>query len=144
MLDENFNFSDVPEDWTLCYVSECGRRDECMRYQVQLKAPRKLTQCPCVLPTVLKGKSCPHFMPIRLVQAAAGFKDIFREVKAVDLPMMRERIKQYLGGNGTYYLYRNGKKLLMPEQQAWIRRFFKRCGYDENVEFEEYRNVYLF
>ena len=31
---ESFNFSQVPYNWALCYISECGRKEECMRYQV--------------------------------------------------------------------------------------------------------------
>jgi hypothetical protein len=42
---------------------------------------------------------------------------------------MRAKIAEYLGGGGRYYRYRNGTKLLMPEQQQWIRNLFKRYGY---------------
>ena len=60
------------------------------------------------------------------------------------LALPDSRLTQYLGGNGTYYLYRNGKKWLTPRQQADIRAIFRRAGYKEEVVFGETRIDYDF
>jgi hypothetical protein len=57
---------------------------------------------------------------------------------------MRRRITNYLGGNGTYYLYRNGKKWLSPQQQEDIRNIFRNAGYTDEVVFEKTKETYDF
>jgi len=80
-MDKSFKFSQVPHNWALCYISECSRKEECMRYQVCKLAPVGMTRNNCVLPTVMNKKECPHFAPIQVVRAAVGFSRIFAEVK---------------------------------------------------------------
>jgi hypothetical protein len=48
----------------------------------------------------------------------------------------------YLGGNGTYYRYDHGERLLTPEQQDWIINLFKQYGYTDNLEFDGDKEVY--
>ena len=81
IVKESFDFNQVPYNWALCYISECSRKEECMRYQVCKLAPIGLTRNNCVLPTVMNKKECPHFTPIQVVRAAVGFSRIFAEVK---------------------------------------------------------------
>lgn len=134
----------MPFNWVLCYISECSRKEECMRYQVCLKAPDKVTRNICVLPTVMRRETCPYFHPIKIVRAAIGFRGIFHEVKERHHAAMRAEIAAYLGGGGTFYRYRNGNKPLMPEQQEWIRKLFRKYGYSEEVEFDDYEDLYRF
>jgi hypothetical protein len=143
-MENTFDFRQVPEWWALCFLAECPRIGECLRYQVGQVAPEKMTKGCCVMPSVLKQAKCPHFHPIVTVRAAVGFTHIFDEVKERHHADMRAKIAEYLGGGGTYYRYRNGTKLLMPEQQQWIRNLFKRYGYQEDIEFDNYRTVYRF
>ena len=37
-MDKDLNFSMVPHGWALCYLGECKRKEECMRYQMCLLA----------------------------------------------------------------------------------------------------------
>lgn len=143
-MDKTFDFNQVPYDWTLCYVERCSHKDECMRYQVCLIAPDSMTRNKCVLPTVLKKRECPHFMPIKKVRAAIGFQHIFDEIKAKHSHVMRMKLANYLGTGGSYYRYRNGENLLMPEQQEWIKKMFRDFGYTEEVVFDDYKDVYRF
>ena len=39
IVKESFDFNQVPYNWALCYISECCRKEECMRYQVCKLAP---------------------------------------------------------------------------------------------------------
>lgn len=137
-------YGDVPYGWALCYIKECTKKEECMRYQVCNIVPVGVTKNACVLPNVLRLSDCPHFHPIQVVRAAAGFRNIFSEVKEKHHASMRSEISHYLGSGGTFYRYRNGERLLMPEQQEWIKKLFLRYGYTEEVVFDEYKNVYRF
>ena len=141
-MDNDFQFKQVPHGWALCYVEACKHREECMRYQMCLKAPKGTTRANCVLPTVLLEADCPHFHPIRKIRMARGFRRLFDEVKAKHRTVMRAQLATYLGSGGTYYRYRNGENPLSPEQQAWIERLFRRYGYTEKVVFDQYEEVY--
>ena len=143
-MEKNFDYSQLPHNWPICYVADCPRKAECMRYQVFLNTSPGRTQYPCVLPTVLKKETCPHFHPIRKVQMAYGFRNIFTNVLARDIATMRSELAAYLGGGGTYYRYRNGKRPLTPTQQAWIQKMFRRYGYTEEVFFDNYKDIYQF
>lgn len=140
MIDKDFDFSKIPYTWAMCYLSECSRRDECLRYQVCMSAGFTLRQC--VLPAVLRKGECPYFHPIRKVRVAIGFKGIFSEVRYRDHSTIRSKIANYLGRGGTYYRYRNGERALSPEQQEWIRQLFRRYGYTDEVVFDRYETIY--
>ena len=145
MLPENFDFSQKPNGWALCYIAECSRRHECMRYQVCKQAATVgMNQSVCILPTVMNRAECPYFAPIQIVRAAAGFSRIFAEVKEKHHAAMRRELAAYLGTGGSFYRYRNGQRLLMPEQQEWIKRLFQRYGYTAGVVFDDYKDVYRF
>lgn len=143
-MDKDFDFKQVPYDWAMCYVAACPRKDECLRYQVYLNSPKGWTMNKCVMPNALLKKTCLHFHPIRKMQAAIGFTNIFNEVKAKDIAEMRKELAVFLGSTTTFYRYRKGEILLNPRQQQWIRDMFRRYGYTEEVVFDGSKEVYIF
>lgn len=143
-MEKDFNFSQVPHGWALCYLGECKRKEECMRYQMCLLAPEETTRQTCVLPTVLRQKVCPHFHPIKKIRVAVGFQKLLDELKAKDQATIRLKLMGYLGHGGTYYRYRNGKNSLTPEQQEWIKKLMRRYGYTAEDIFDSYREEYQF
>ena len=140
-LQQPFNFSDVPVSWLLCFCEGCPRHAECLRYAAGQYVPNDLTWGPSVYPVAWHQGSCQHFKPIRIIHAAYGFKQLFQEVKQKDYTPLREQMKAYLGGHGTYYRYNRGERLLTPEQQQWILNLFARYGYKENLAFDYYRDI---
>ena len=141
-MEKDFDFKQVPYNWPLCYLSECGRKEECLRYQVTPCVPKHVTNYPCMLPTVLKQEQCRYFHALRKVRAAAGFRNIVSELKEKDLHSIRMEITVYLGSKTTYYRYKNGEKLLMPRQQERIKKILLRHGYPDEIRFDGYREVY--
>lgn len=143
-MDNELDFKQVPYHWSLCYLSECGRKEECMRYQVCQLMPERMTDHPCVLPSVLKREECPRFHPIKRVKAAYGFRFIFQKVLAKDITEIRSRIARYLGSQATFFRYQRGDYPLMPKHQAWIQKLFRQYGYTEELSFDRYRDIYQF
>ncbi len=141
ILGTNFDFSDVPVTWPLCFCEACPRHQECLRFLVGTHVPQKLTWGPAIYPSAYQGGDCPHYKQPRIIKAAYGFRLFFRDVKQRDYTLLRDQMKAYLGGHGTYYRYNRGERLLTPEQQQWIRDLFASHGYDKDVDFEGYRNV---
>ena len=116
-----FDFRSVPCDWTLCFIQNCPLKATCMRYFV--------------------GE---HYFEKRVIRVAWGFSTLFSEVKRKDDLPLRNQIKEFLGGHGTYYCYMHGKKMLNSEQQAWILDLFRDYGYTTNLVFDHYADVYDF
>lgn len=143
----DFTYDMLPPSWLFCFLDGCSKAEQCVLHLSSTVIPDDRTVGYAVLPTALHlfqrdGGSCKYFKPIRKIHAAYGFNTIFKDVKRKDDSPIRERIKAYLGGHGTYYRYHNGKRLLTPEQQQWIIDLFHSYGYTENLVFDHYRDVY--
>ena len=140
----DFTYDLVPASWPVCFVANCPLADSCLNHLAGLHLPDNLTIGPAIYPTALRDGKCGHYKKIRKIQAAWGFDTLFSDVKQRDAAPLRSAIKNYLGGNGTYYRYHNGERLLTPEQQEHILALFRQCGYSENLHFDGYREVYDF
>lgn len=140
-LNIPFDFSLVPPSWELCFCDGCPQHEQCLRYQAGQYVPNGLTWGPAVYPSAYRSGPCRHFKQIRTIRAAYGFDPLFREVKHKDYTPLRDRMKAYLGGHGTYYRYNRGERMLTPEQQEWILALFRRYGYDGDLHFEHYADV---
>ena len=134
----------VPPGYVYCFNSACVKHTECLRWIAGEQIDQKLTTANTVLPSVLSKSSCPHFRKAELKRMAWGFDRIFAEVKSKDELVLRNSIKAYLGGNGTYSRYKLGRRLLSPAQQEHIIGLFRNRGYSEGLEFDHYTSVYDF
>ena len=143
-LKQDFDFASVPAGWQLCFCEDCPRHGECLRYRAGQHVPAKLHWGPAVYPTAWKSGECDFFREAQIVTLAWGFKPLFRDVKQKDYTPLRDKIKGYLGGHGTYYRYNRGERLLNPEQQEWVLNLFRRYGYTEDLAFAQYKDAYDF
>lgn len=141
---ENFSFDLVPACWAVCFINECPIVDRCLRHLAGLHMPKDTRFGLAVYPTALVGGQCSEFKQIRIVHAAYGFNALFTEVKQKHAAYLRQTIKNFLGGNGSYYRYHHGQLLLMPEQQQWILDLFRELGYTDSLVFDGYKDIYDF
>lgn len=143
-MDQDFNFKQVPRSWALCYVPQCPRKQECLRYQVCMQVPDRRVYHKCILPSVLSQGDCQYFCPIEKVRAAVGFRNIFGKVLAKDIASIRSNMIDYLGSRSSFFRYQRGALLLMPAQQEWIQQLFQHYGYTDPLRFDAYKDVYMF
>lgn len=143
-MKKKFDFSQIPSGWKFCFDRDCPMAGECLRYQTGLEVPADRTSGSAVFPTALKDGQCEFFRKDEKVTLATGFLVADNPAMSDAFVRMRHSLTQYLGGNGTYYLYRNGKKWLSPRQQADIRQMFRRAGYKDEVEYGATREDYDF
>ena len=95
------------------------------------------------MPHVLRNGECKYFRKTELVMMAKGFHQFYRQMKSRDLRhAFRIELTDYLGSKGTYYRYKDGERLLNPEQQDWIVQLLKKHGYEEEVVFDQYKETY--
>ena len=131
-MEQKYDYKQIPSGWRYCFNAQCPMKDQCLRFQTALALPDS------------KNGKCRFFRKDEKVLLATGFVSKNQPRMNEMFVAMRHRLTQYLGGNGTYYLYRNGKKWLTPRQQADIRAIFRRAGYKEEVVFGETRIDYDF
>lgn len=136
--------ADIPSGWPVCFLHDCPQRQQCLRHHAAFALLPELQVGEAVFPSARTADGCAKFHPIAHVRVAVGFKGIFREVKERDAHAMRMAITRYLGNSSSYYRHRNGSIPLLPEQQAWIADLFRRYGYTEELQFDDYREAYRF
>ena len=137
-------FKQIPSGWRYCFHAQCPMKDQCLRYQTAQALPENYEMGEAVFPGALKNGRCRFFRKDEKVVMATGFLIAGNSQMSERFRAMRLSLTRYLGGNGTYYLYRNGKKWLTPQQQADIRALFRRAGYKEEVVFGKTRVDYDF
>lgn len=140
----DFTFDLVPAAWPVCFLSDCPLSEDCLNYLVGLHVPDSLTCGNAVYPTARHNGECSQYKKIKKIRAAWGFKSLFENVKERDASTLRSALKNSLGGNGTYYRYNNGQRLLTPEQQDLVLSIFHQFGYTDNLHFDGYRDIYDF
>ena len=140
---KKYDFTQVSAGWKFCFNSKCPMHGECLRFQSALEMPEDREWGSAVFPTSLKNGQCRFFRKDEKVQLATGFLTTDPTLNNMFVKL-RQKLTTYLGGNGTYYLYRNGKKWLSPTQQEDIREIFRKAGYRGEVFFRDQKTDYNF
>ena len=143
-MEQKYDFNQIPKGWQFCFNADCPMHDTCLRYQTGQQLPDDYTWGSAVFPPSLKDGKCEFYRTDEKVVMATGFVVASNPRMSDMFVSMRRRLTHYLGGNGTYYLYRNGKKWLSPRQQEDIRRMFRAAGYKEDVVFGREKEDYDF
>lgn len=135
----------IPPTYALCYIASCPRADQCMHHRaMELIDPASKARV-CILPHCLDRQGqCEFYHEYREIQGAYGFTHLLSNVKSKDSTPLRNTIKNYLGGHGTFYRYHNGERILTPEQQEWILSKFRQFGYTTELHFDHYVTTYDF
>ena len=137
-METKYDFKQIPPGWKFCFNNNCPMKEECLRYQTATELPEDRVWGSAVFPTALKEGRCKFFRKDEKVTLATGFVVENNPRMNQIFLAMRRQMTHYLGGNGTYYLYRNGRKFLSPQQMEWIKELFKRYGYCETGSFDRH------
>lgn len=140
----DFDYSAVPPTWAVCFIADCPLAAGCLKHFAGEHIPADRHFGSAVYSTALENGKCTEFKQMRIMHGAWGFNTIFAEVKRKDNTPLRDAIKNFLGGHGTYYRYHHGEHLLTPEQQEWIVNLFRSNGYADNLVFDHYQDAYDF
>jgi len=142
MAETTFDFNRVSPMMALCFNNSCQLKDNCIRFLAGTHAPSDKLFGRAVYPTALKDGKCAMFKQTKVIKAAYGFSSLFSDVKSRDGHALRLAMMDYLGNRSAYYHYANGSYVLKPEQQEWIINLFKKYGYTENIQFDNYEMLY--
>jgi hypothetical protein len=133
---KKYDYTQIPPSWQYCFHASCPMHDTCLRYQTGLHLPDDHLWGQAVFPPAMKNGHCDFYRKDEKVTLATGFVTD-DEVQNKMFISMRLVLSEFLGGNGGYYLYRNGKRWLSPAQQEHIRQLFRKAGYQGEVHFEK-------
>lgn len=142
-METKYDFTKISQLWKFCFNGECPKSSHCLRYLAGCQLPDNRVWGPAVYPTACKNGKCPFYRTAEKVTLATGFVTKDRYVNTF-FQSLRRDVAAYLGGNGTYYLYRNGKKWLSPEQQENILKIFRSKGFQGEIHWQYTKEDYNF
>lgn len=137
LLEKVMTKDGLPYGWTYCFNEQCAVKEECVRFLSTRYLSDKCYSGQAVFPMAWRNGNCKYYEKLRVVKLAWGFDHLFLNVKLKDAPILRSRLRGYLGSKGQYYRYKLGQLLLLPKQQVGIKKIFQSYGY-EDVEFDHF------
>ena len=137
MTNEQNIFSNMPEHYLLCYHTECERASTCLHWLAGQHGNTADVIVQTVNPKLNGGPACRYHKPLTTVRMAYGMKHSFDHVLAVHIASLRKAITSHFG-NGSYYLRRNGRRPITPEEQEFVRSLFRKYGYPDDALFDRY------
>ena len=139
-----FTFKEVPRNWAICYQSDCPLAETCLRRHAAKLAPATLEQHATVLPAARQGEKCHLFVADEPVVVARGMTKIFGDVKAYDVPRLRNVLEGCFGSRAQYYRYRAGRYEITPRQQERVAAVFRYFGYAQPPVYDQTSVRYFF
>lgn len=140
--DNQPTYETMPEHFIACFNNECPMADTCLR---QLAVQSKQLK-PFILQAVnyarQKNKNCNYYKENKLVTMAYGMVHSFHEVKADHISQLRNTLINYFG-RGSYYLRRNGLRVMPPEEQKFIASVFRKYGYEVKFDRTEVSTAWV-
>ena len=137
LLAKAFAEGRVSSNAVCCFLEQCVRKNECLRYQLWVCLRQKWAEGKAVFPDAETDDACPFFAPLRTVRMAWGFNALFRDVRINDGKELRAQMREILGSKRQYYSYKLGQRKLLPEQQDEIKRLFAEYGYAD-ADFDHF------
>jgi hypothetical protein len=137
MLNQDFNFQDVPNGWVLCFNEKCKMKETCLRYMAAQFAPADMTTATCVTPHAQKGDSCTKFVTERYDTEAWGMSHLFEGIRHEHYAQLRNALFTMLGKR-NFYRYNSGEWSFSVKQQKQIADLFKRFGYQHAPTYDHY------
>ncbi len=144
MTDKELFSQKASDGYLVCLSDTCPIHEACLRWKVSRCVPPTLMQCKCVNPHYpeVGTEACPMRRPGEKVQMARGMMHVFND----DMPKRLEQaVRSALIGSWgrTYYFeYRNGTRLITPAMQKQVRQLFRKLGWEEEIQFDDYVEEY--
>ena len=139
------DFNDIPERWAVCLNDKCPKAGECLRCMAYKEMPKTVTRWMCVMPSALQDGECKYFVKEEKIRMARGFRSLFDGMNSRDARHdLRLKLSEYFGSTGSFYRYKDGKRLLTPLQQQEIKKLIEQYGYNTESVFDEFVISYEF
>ena len=122
----------------LCIHGGCEMADQCLRALGYRDVENGDVEFPIVNPALATGgESCPFLATAKVVRYARGFRKVMDKVTGEQKSAIYKTLMSHFGKN-PYYDTRNGKYLISPGQQDYIRSVFEESGVRGLEYFDAY------
>jgi len=139
------DYKKIPDWWPLCSNGACEQRETCLRWKAWQGMPAQNEKWLCLMPSAWQHEPCRHYVKAEKQRMAQGFHTLMNHLHNREHRyQIRMELTDYLGSKGTYYRYKDGERLLSPEQQQWMAELFAKYGYDRDIRFDAYEDEYNF
>ena len=139
VMENRLELKNIPWGYELCFNESCPLRDRCLHYQAYLLKPAEKLGGAAVYPDAWKRGECVSFREAKQVQKAWGFSQLYKNVPRHQRAEARFCVRSYFsGGNGPYYRYHHGEKMLSPRQQEDIMEILAKFGSTDGLAFDNY------
>ena len=141
-MNENFNYKEVPKNYTHCLNAQCPRSAECLRFKAACHADQRKTSLVVVNPAyVANAGECQFFQPIRFVRFARGITQLLNNLPHTQHVRIRKMLYNHFNKN-VFYLILNKQRLIKPKEQDFIRKLFINEEIAVEPVFDEYIELY--
>lgn len=141
-MDSNFDYKEVPKNYTHCLNEQCVRSADCLRFKVAHYADKDIGSFLTVNPIyAANGEECRYFQPDLMTRFASGIKHLLDNLPHTKAVKIKDILYKHFGLN-TFYRIQNKKRLIKPEEQDYIREVFLKEGIEEEPVFDEYVDKY--
>lgn len=142
MNDNQPNFKTMPPHYHLCFNDECALADKCLHRIAARSKKQRDDLVWAVNPAVYNEKNCRYYQENKVATMAYGMVHSFHDVKADDVAALRNTLIRHFG-RGSYYVRRNGVRVIPPEEQEYIASVFRKFGYEVKFDRTEETTQWL-
>lgn len=137
-MKEDFDYNQVPNEYTHCLHAQCQRSAKCIRFLVTRHTGPEIRRIPVVNPAyILNNKdTCSYFHEDRMSCFALGITHIFDNLPYTQALKLKKILFNTLKRN-TYYRIKRKERLITPAEVSLIREIFKNEGIHEEPSFDE-------
>lgn len=137
-------FKKQAEKELICLNEICEKREHCLRWQLREYVAKDRMTLTCINPRhkdVAKG-NCSWYLNDKKIRMAKGMMQFYDEMpRKMEVLIKGQLIAAY--GRTIYYEYRNGKRLISPQKQAYIREVCQKCGWMKEPQYDGFVEDYL-
>ncbi len=139
MNNETLDMGPVPFTFPVCFNHQCAQREQCLRFTAGQQLPADRLKGLAVYPQAWQEGPCKCFRSNEVVLMAWGFSKLYRHLDRKTTAQARMAVQRYFSaGQGPYYRYHHGERLLTPAQQQDILDIVNGYGPTDDQPFDHY------
>ncbi len=144
-MENNFDYQSVPYDYAHCFIPQCAQSANCLRHLVAAHSTSQNATLSIINPHCIPADTsvCPYFKSTRKLRMAWGIKHLLNNVPYKYGSSIRQQLISHFGKTAYYRIYRE-ERVLLPEEQAYVRQLFRQYGIEEEPRFEKYSDEYYY
>lgn len=142
-MKAELTYTDIPHSYLHCMSTHCPQANTCLRAMAWALLPKNKLQVQVLNPArITESTDCPHYRSSAPVRYAIGFTGMQKQMYPGQYDKF-SMILQVQFGRNPYFERRKGQRLLPPKEQEMVRQALVRAGVTLDLDFDGYKEDYL-